>query len=574
LSSSSLLVDTGLPSAEITLLDHTGTVVATSSGRLHATGLDAGLYRVQVSAAATVTEELIELHDGDSQFKSVRPELPMVTPVKDAAINHQLHARPAGDLSINPMHSIGHGGRLVVFARVLDKPEDFPGVELPPVTLDSLRLLDLQGNPLHPPWGTEEATGPGYAGISLDLYPGTYLLRSPEGSGTSDQAVVVPDGWTAYLFMPAWPPEQDTPGRPWVPASEAMVCHLKAYGNYFEPYDFGSDAVFAAEAALEGLRTGHVAVPSGDWDQALAVHVPVNPMLGLYLGHAVLNWPGPPLPAASGKVAGGKVAGGKVAGGKMATRLKRDRDLARAAELAERLEHIIPGHPDVVALRCAVKDLRCESTPSFTAPLTNPPMLHASYQALLARDATEPELLAEGTLAELAATRLRGDSMWARWDSPSQAPERVHVAPSTMTEAVTALEGIVDISEVRNSLATADTTEQRFHPFDIGAEVATDAAWDADGLGVGSAPQARLPLARQWFLPPAVESPLPEELGVQVPEGATVPREVAQIAKMLRLMAEYRDDDSDRVSVADLSRHLGLPVSLVRAALTRIVRQF
>jgi DNA-binding IclR family transcriptional regulator len=43
---------------------------------------------------------------------------------------------------------------------------------------------------------------------------------------------------------------------------------------------------------------------------------------------------------------------------------------------------------------------------------------------------------------------------------------------------------------------------------------------------------------------------------------------------MLRLMAEYRDDDSDRVSVADLSRHLGLPVSLVRAALTRIVRQF
>ena len=194
LSPSEIFVATGLPSTDVTLLDHSGAVLATSSGSLRRTGLVAGLYRVQVATGATLTEELVSLSEGESVSRYMQLLLPTVTPVKGASINHEVHAFQVQQLSVSPTGPAhGTGGRMVLFVRVVQQMNELPVVEI-----DGLELLDVEAAPVAP----SPIHGPGFAGWSLDLSPGTYLLRTPVGIGntTADQSVVVADGWTTYLF--------------------------------------------------------------------------------------------------------------------------------------------------------------------------------------------------------------------------------------------------------------------------------------------------------------------------------------------------------------------------------------
>ena len=288
LSTSELLVRTWLPSAHLTLLDHAGAVVASSSGgALYQGGLEPGLYRVQVETGATISEEIVPLREGVSVTHDLQMLLPTVTPVNGASVNHELHSGPTQLLSVAPTLVLGSGGRLVVLVRINQLLE-----EMPPVGTGGIALLDEAGaSLLQEPWPVEP--GQGYAGLSVDLSPGSYLLRARvKDDRTADQAVPVLAGWTTYLFLPAAPdPHQE--GTSWGPVPSAMVAHIKELGHAFEPYDYGSDAFFAAEMALDGLRSGQLVLPSGGWGMVLR-EVELNPMLGIYLGHAALSLADPP----------------------------------------------------------------------------------------------------------------------------------------------------------------------------------------------------------------------------------------------------------------------------------------
>lgn len=535
LSSSKIEVRTWVPSAELTLLDHAGAVIASSSGgALHAQGLDAGLYRVQVEAGPTVTEELVPIWEGASVVHDVQLLLPMATPVKGAAINHEIHAGPVQQLSVHPTLILGAGGRLVVFVRATQRFD-----EPPPVGVTGLALLDADARSLLPP-PLPVIPGPGYAGLSVDLSPGTYLLRAPVENGrTADQSVVILPGWTTYLFLPAAPPEGEA--GPWIPVLSAMVAHMKQLGQAFEPYDYGSDAFFAGEIALDGLRAGQLVLPTGAWKKVLT-EPQLNPMLAIYLGQAALVNSAPPLEVLT--------------------------------ELVQQLRSVIPGHPDAEALRCALLDRAGDQSASLTPSLTAPPMLLNSYQALIARDAVEPALLLNGSLAELAATRQRADGVWLRWDSITDADNQTELDVPTLHDAAAAIDAVVDASE-EIRLGSTFRFERLRESFtrNLGIlpgpgtsrapRVSRQIGGDTDyGAGDDAGEQVDVGEAADT-LPPA--EPVPTRSSVLVSQ------DVAALASVITRIASYASGTSP-VTVADLSRQLGLPVSTVRAGLIQIVR--
>lgn len=534
LSSSKIEVRTWVPSAELTLLDHAGAVIASSSGgALYAQGLDAGLYRVQVEAGPTVTEELVPIWEGASVVHDVQLLLPMATPVKGAAINHEIHAGPVQQLSVHPTLVLGAGGRLVVFVRATQRFD-----EPPPVGVTGLALLDADARSLLPQ-PLPVIPGPGYAGLSVDLSSGTYLLRAPVENGrTADQSVVILPGWTTYLFLPAAPPEGEA--EPWIPVPSAMVAHMKQLGQAFEPYDYGSDAFFAGEIALDGLRAGQLVLPTGGWNKVLT-EPQLNPMLAIYLGQAALANSAPPL--------------------EMLT------------ELVHRLHSVIPGHPDGEALRCALLDRAGDRSAPRAPSLTAPPMLLNSYQALIARDAVEP-LLVNGSLAELAATRQRADGVWLRWDSLTDADSQIELDVPTLQDAAAAIDAVVDASEeirlgrtfrlegFRESFTRDLGTfpgPRTSHVPRVSRQFGQDTDYGAgndvgEQVGAGESAETR---------PPAAPAPIRSSV--------LVSQDVAALASVITRMATYASGTGP-ATLADLSRQLGLPVSTVRAGLIQIVR--
>ena len=338
MSRSELSVSTGLPSSAFTLLDHNGEIVATATGASFKKSVRPGIYRIQVEAGPTTAEKLVTVRPGDSASTHVSVTVPTVTPVTGASTN-QSHCGEASVLSDRPRVVRGHGSRLVVFVRAKETE-----ASRAKVTLNGLDLLDASGDSM---LGKEAWTsGPGYRGASVELQPGFYVLRSD----VCDQSVLTAEGWTTLLFMPAVLEE-----RRWVPDPSAAVVHMIELGQRFEPYDFGSDEVFAAEMALDGLREGQVNLPTGGWASLDRTRLRRNPMLGVYLAHAALAQRRPGLSAVR--------------------RVVRD------------VRGLLPHHPDGDALFCAIKELEHDDSATRMPRQQHPPMLRPSFLALIARDA-------------------------------------------------------------------------------------------------------------------------------------------------------------------------------------------
>ena len=250
----------------------------------------------------------------------------------------------------------------------------------------------------------------------------------------------------------------------------------------------------------------------------------------------------------------------------------------------------MPGHPDAEALRCALLDRAGDRSASGAQPLSAPPMLRGSYQALVARDAVEPELLVDGSLAEQAATRQRPDGVWLRWDTPTDEFDVVEVDSAVMAQVASAIGNVVDLGEELIPEAGAAPTPP-----------SGDVSFGSTGwfdrfrerfernLGVARAPRgpfvARGPRTSPHMLgggetagidPPEYgdgldPDPEPElELDLDLTT-EPVPRDVADLAAMISRIAAH-GTDSGPVSLGDLSRQLGLPVTTVRRGLEEIAR--
>jgi hypothetical protein len=138
----------------------------------------------------------------------------------------------------------------------------------------------------------------------------------------------------------------------------------------------------ALDLALSGLRTGRQVVPD-DLLELLLGSKFQNPMLGIVGAHAILQ--------------------------------RQPRDWKTFDVVVRNLETLIPGHPDVAALRLNGALLRTGKVVT-RARLGWPPMLRAGYTALIECDWTgSGDLIADGSVAERAAGMLLPESPWSCW---------------------------------------------------------------------------------------------------------------------------------------------------------------
>jgi len=432
--------------------------------------VDPGLYTAQVSVGTSTEQQVIIVKDDSPVHEVLAIEVEAVTPVRSTTTNHEYHSYPAQQHSLDPQVQLGEGSRLVLFVRVpsADHSQAQQTIGSPAIDLlnRDFERVDI------PAWDL----GPGYSAISLDLDPDVYILRSQGTRGSVDQTVVTSEYWTTLAFVPVWPvPDVDPIG--WEPSFDAMTMHMTRLGQGFDPYGEGSDAILAAEVALKGLRSGSFHLSRQAVDLLLDEKFS-NPMLGIYGAHALLQeW---------------NIRWG-------------------IAELVIRnLRKLTPGHPDVDALHVLLKDERGTKSMSRVQSFELPPMLYASYEAVIARNAHERQLIAEGSIAERAASQLRLDGAWARWDTLEDEPAAVTPVDPTLVDAAA--------QAVSQLIVT-------------------------DELGVDQ------------FTEPISLSSVSVDLGRYLTEMAS---------------EESRGEERDKIDVSELSRQVGLPVSKVRKSLRAI----
>jgi hypothetical protein len=533
MSSCDLTVRTGLPGTTLTLMDHRGRRLAESVSELIATGLEPGVYRVQVEAGADVTERLFVLRPGLTE-EFVALLLPLVTPVKGAARHHDLHAPVAAELSIVPTASPGQGSRVLMMVRVVDEVAPLP-------TVDVTGLDLVPAEPDGPAGaGLIDAAvwrfGAGYAACSLDVDPATYLLLSREGDQLARQPVQTLPGWTTLLFLPA-AQSAAGPDRPWIPLDRSAVVHLAELGRRFDPYGVGSDEAFATEMALDGFRDGAVVLPDGGWDFLLGDGLRLDPMVGLYAAHAALAGPGAPL-----------------------TTLEM---------LWQHLSDLLPEHADVAALgvTLALERRRTFASDWSFPPVSMalPPMLRAGYAALLDADLQDPTVLMQGSPAELFADRLLTDGVWSRWD-PADPRGTVRLGGMDLEAAAASADRMVGWQASRDDAAppaySAPTPPRS-------SRVPLSGSGILGSLGS----LARALLSRRSRAGDAYEAPPAPGTAPPFasPRGRKVPRHVARVADALaRLEANWDRDTEVAPTVADVSRVVGLPVATVTTILEEL----
>ncbi len=355
--------------------------VAEGIGELSCQGLPPGLYLLEIEAGHERQERFLTLAPGQTyEDLAVRHEIASPTPMGGTRTNHAYHARPASELSREPSLELGSGSRLLLFARHLE------GNREAPVDLGRLELLDQELEPLIA-FG-EKATVrelDGWAGTSIELDPGFHLLRerpSEDGERALDQPLWLAEGWLTAIFLAC-------PAGEAMPRPGSASIHMAPLELGFEPWDDEVVRVnLAAELALTGLRSGQPLVPKALF--SLLEGKFKNPMLGLLGAHAMLLSP----------------------------RL----EWALFDQVIANLERLVPGHPDVTALRVLGRRRLGVGGPSGEPQVFWPPMFASGYRALLAQDVEEDGLLPAGSLAERAAASLLTTGPWTRFGAVAKQP--------------------------------------------------------------------------------------------------------------------------------------------------------
>ncbi len=459
MSRSEVSLTSAFPSTRIDLIDHAGKVLATGSGSLQTTA-EPGLYTAQVNVGSSTRQEVIVVKGDSPLSRAVDVSVEAATPVRSTTTNHEFHSEAAQRLSRQPQTRPGSGSRLVVFVRVLSAE-----VEAAQQTIGDpgVKLLDSVLTPVEvAPW----ELGPGYSAISLDLDPGTYVLRSHASHGTVDQTIVTSSDWTTLAFIPVWP-EPDESSAFWKISVDAMTVHMTRLGNQFDPYQEGSESVLAAEAALQGLRSGDIRIARDVLNRMLYDKFS-NPMLGIYAAHALL--------------------------------MERDVRWGTAEIVVRNLRQLVPGHPDADALFLLLKEKRRDKSKSRVSEFELPPMLYNSYQAVIAHDAYERTLIADGSIAERAASHLRLDGAWTRWDTLDEEPEPAIAAdPSLVDSAARAISDLLVTDELTGD-AAAEPGNLSSESIKM-ARYLTEIADQEQGSGTAASKMDLTSFSRQMNLP-------------------------------------------------------------------------
>lgn len=357
----------------------------------------AGLYTLQYSAGTAHDEEILRVVPGRTVTREVDLPFPAVAPISVSTTTHEYHTGPAQQFSQQLQQNYGAGGGLMIFVRTIDTNGRAP------VPVEQLSLWDSQMQRVADlAVDAERRNEEGWACLSAQVNPGGYALRwhTPETArrsrrggegGPVDQSLWVSPGWLTIVFI-GYRSEAGQLER------QSASIHIVRLGEGFQPgpsmseirenhateWDLKEARINQAlDLTLGGLRTGNQVVPDDLLDLLLGVKCQ-NPMLGIVGAHAVIQ--------------------------------RRTRDWKTFDLVVQNLENLLPGHPDVAALRFYGKLLRKQESPVPVEPLSWPPMLCAGYKGLIESDWEESgSLIVDESVAERAAVMLLPESPWTCW---------------------------------------------------------------------------------------------------------------------------------------------------------------
>jgi hypothetical protein len=413
--------------------------------------LPAGMYKVRFQEG-TRTEEQMVLLLPDGVPVEVVQEAPVLfesaVPLDATSTTHEYQMGPAVDLSVaDPHTSVGLGAQLTVFARDPGIPEPRRGrgeeskQGLPSDVADRLEMVQAIpmssvddpvgptdptiGLTLHDVYGAEIAAvsegtldlGARFGGIKCEVDPGTYRLRVDTGMGyLLEMPVVCISGWQTMIFLLTRDFTEPV-GTDRADLDKASVSLLAAGSNGFQPFDESSRLTELALQALAGQRS----LRGADLREILYEKF-TDPMLGLYGAHLLLTQEEP--------------------------------DLDFVTTVIGNTENLIPEHPDVTALwlkRALLRDELPDPVPVFETP----PMLSASWQAVVAATRLDASIVPLGSLSDLISDRVARSGPWLVWANPPELDDEV---PDEFPESVI-FEAAETVESLLVSLADASTQE-------------------------------------------------------------------------------------------------------------------
>ena len=363
-SNRDLRIDSDDPTADIKVLDVGANTVAHGIGRLDAT-LPEGIYKVRVRVGPEFQERMVVLDESAKPLWFPRLQFASPIPVDNTSRSHEYHQGAVKWAWDHPAPALGSGSRLLISAREwspdgsLAHPHPAAGLSLILPSGKSVAFGDF-AEVRHE--GDACAIGvvdvdPGFYRVELKLPDGTRLRRALHAS----------PGWPVQLYMlfqEAGGARVPNLAGGSVAIAQAPVVH--------------DDQTRLAEIALDAL-TQHRAILDGHMRSLLSDKFQ-QPFLGLLGAHLLL----------------------------------RDREggsLFRT--VVDNLTYLLgPDHPDVGALRTRLGEAAAK-------PVTEPPMLRASWDLVVEASATHPGLVPPDSPAARAAEFAVPSDPWLVWQPPA-----------------------------------------------------------------------------------------------------------------------------------------------------------
>ncbi|HVG23128.1 MAG TPA: hypothetical protein VND45_03150 [Thermoanaerobaculia bacterium] len=330
--------------------------------------LPSGIYKFKFRRGTTLVEDLYELPPTVAEPVAIAPrhelELESAVPLQPSRQTDARQVTAARDASHKTQLTRGQGGSSIyIFVRnAPDAPPRSVAAGLSLYTLDGAPVADASDFEIS---GEESSQ---CAAFNVTVEPGAYRLRMSEAERTLEQIVVASPGWQTQIFLLHEAPT--TVARPMALATASvLICR-----GGFDP---GDEMLRLAEAARIALTMQRGTIPRHLVTRLLDEKFE-HPMLGIYAAHAIA------------------MRGGN--------------DDGLLEHVLQALERLVPGHPDVVALRL-------ESQSGMV--IDTPPMLRTSWNAIVAANADGRLSLAPRSLASRIPASLAGGTPWLIWDVES-----------------------------------------------------------------------------------------------------------------------------------------------------------
>ena len=388
--SGSIVIDSGLDSIQVSLVDSTFNEVATGIGGLRATELPPGIYQLRLSAGTVADSRLISLSAGQEYTEVAELAFPTAAPLPGSSTWDPRHELAAEEASQHIVNSSQWGedaeGGLLVMARGTGESQAFAN----PPELELIRRTALTPAGDVPTAFGERSiadkwihgSGPDWVVRAAAVEPGGYGLRVRQGDDYLEQAIWVAPGWQTLVFFPA---DGDR-----VQLRRAAIS-MTGISAPWKPA-FALASAQASELALAGLREHRAILPS-NLLQLLLEGKFTDPMLGVVGAHSLLLSP--------------------------------TMDFEQFDVVVHNLRRLLGRLPDVAALevlgaeaRMAAGEHRAELPEQQLPRIDWPPMLLSGYAALVRHDAfVGGGSIVPSSPAEMIAGRLRGNSIWTAWNA-------------------------------------------------------------------------------------------------------------------------------------------------------------